>query len=344
MVLLRRKLVLISEVLTGNAIRSNVFFVPAVYPPANMYGNVPGYEGTVGGGAYDNQPIPAGGNAYASLCLCCSIPSLPEDVAQEAFKSFASSQCCYSEAPAKNGVITNMEVFNTYRYRLETFTESRSTEWATKPHEGELADFYTQTAPRPWEVQATPPSHFTNHTEEIRVPYTSSIQEINHGKKICPSQNVRQCVTCLCVCVCVCVCRCTECDQGMKECETCKGKLRVLTYIKLKVTFEDIMKTNIHALETLMTKDTFSSHFQVYPLLGFPNTAIVEASERLVREQQSKYTQNSRILQQRQTVELIPVTKVNYKWKGDSHVYYVYGNENKVSADNYPATCCCVIQ
>lgn len=45
---------------------------------------------------------------------------------------------------------------------------------------------------------------------------------------------------------------------------------------------------------------------------------------------------------QRQTVELIPVTKVQYKWKGDSHVYYVYGNENKVSAD-YPATCCCVI-
>uniref|UniRef100_A0A3Q3WR81 Ssu-2 homolog, tandem duplicate 1 n=1 Tax=Mola mola TaxID=94237 RepID=A0A3Q3WR81_MOLML len=291
-----------------------------------------------------------------------SIPSLPEDVAQEAFKSFASSQCCYSEAPAKNGVITNMEVFNTYRYRLETFTESRSTEWATKPHEGELADFYTQTAPRPWEVQATPPSHFTNHTEEIRVPYTSSIQDCNSchatGKIQCQQCNGsgfdKECWVCngsgtkndeSCS-----HCdgngkeRCTECDQGMKECETCKGKLRVLTYIKLKVTFEDIMKTNIHALETLMTKDTFSSHFQVYPLLGFPNTAIVEASERLVREQQSKYTQNSRILQQRQTVELIPVTKVNYKWKGDSHVYYVYGNENKVSADNYPATCCCVIQ
>lgn len=47
---------------------------------------------------------------------------------------------------------------------------------------GELADFYTQTAPRPWEVQATAPSLFTNHKEEIRVPYTSSI-------KVCPSNN-----------------------------------------------------------------------------------------------------------------------------------------------------------
>lgn len=45
----------------------------------------------------------------------CSIPSLSEDVAREAFKSFASSQCCYSKAPASDGVITNMEAFNTYR-------------------------------------------------------------------------------------------------------------------------------------------------------------------------------------------------------------------------------------
>lgn len=45
----------------------------------------------------------------------CSIPSLSEDVAREAFKSFASSQCCYSKAPASEGIITNMEAFNTYR-------------------------------------------------------------------------------------------------------------------------------------------------------------------------------------------------------------------------------------
>ncbi|CAB1415455.1 unnamed protein product, partial [Pleuronectes platessa] len=67
----------------------------------------------------------------------------------------------------------------------------------------------------------------------------------------------------------------------------------------------------------------------LYPLLGFPNPAISEASERLIKDHQSKYAQNSRILQQRQTVELIPITKVKYKWKGDSHKYLVYGNEHK---------------
>lgn len=44
-----------------------------------------------------------------------SIPSISEDTAREAFILFASSKCCYSAAPAKDGVITNMEAFNTYR-------------------------------------------------------------------------------------------------------------------------------------------------------------------------------------------------------------------------------------
>lgn len=44
---------------------------------------------------------------------------------------------------------------------------------------GEQADFYAQPAPRPWEVAATPPNLFINHTEEIHVPYTSSIQVIS---------------------------------------------------------------------------------------------------------------------------------------------------------------------
>lgn len=46
-----------------------------------------------------------------------SIPSITEDTAREAFALFASSKCCYSTAPAKDGVITSMEAFNTYRVR-----------------------------------------------------------------------------------------------------------------------------------------------------------------------------------------------------------------------------------
>uniref|UniRef100_A0A8C3AC93 Protein SSUH2 homolog n=1 Tax=Cyclopterus lumpus TaxID=8103 RepID=A0A8C3AC93_CYCLU len=238
-----------------------------------------------------------------------SIPTLSEDVAREAFKDYASSHCCYSKSPVNDGVITNMEPFNTFRYRLETFTESRQTEPAEKPFEGEEADFYTQPAPRPWEVQVTPPNLFTNHKEEIRVPYTSSIKVI-----VC----VR-----VCVCVCVCVSRTNNVEDYVVE---QNSGLKVDLH---KVSGKELFKNNQNLL---------------YPLIGFPNPAISEASERLIKDHQSKYAETSRILQQRQTVELIPITKVNYKWKGNSHLYFVYGNEQQVNADNYPATCCCVVQ
>ncbi|TWW62717.1 Protein SSUH2 -like protein [Takifugu flavidus] len=419
----------------------------AVYPPTSgpstsMYGNVPGYEGTLaGGGGYLPPPVPVEPVAPPQPGPApdnWSIPSLSEDVAREAFKSFASSQCCYSKAPASDGVITNMEAFNTYRseesygetpcsypfkncgcdrylcsgsplvvvrlpnstlysshktferwgiillwsttkqtlhtrrYRLETFTESRSTELANKPYEGEQADFYAQPAPRPWEVMATPPNLFTNHTEEIRVPYTSSVQDCSK----CHATGTVECEQCngsgydeQCW-----VCNgsgtsndqsCSHCDgkgrerckscsgQRMKECETCKGKRQLLTYIKLKVEWINHVGDHVENQTSGLNPDNLrsvhgkklfeDSQYLVYPLIGFPLQAISLASEHLVREHQSKYAQNSRILQQRQTVELVPITKVKYNWKSSSHVYYVFGNENQVNAENYPATCCCVI-
>ncbi|KAM3621367.1 uncharacterized protein V6R79_010321 [Siganus canaliculatus] len=341
-----------------------------------MFGSVPGYEDTVvGGGGYLPPPAPVEPVAPPHPGPApddWNISSLSEDVAREAFKSFASSHCCYSKAPANDGVITKMESYSTYRYRLETFTESRSTEWAHKPHEGEPADFYTQTAPRPWEIQATPPSLFTNHMQEIRVPYTSSIKECHdcratgampcdechgNGSKpcwVCNGSGTRDDENCH-------RCNgtgkdsCSDCDgRGNKECVTCRGKGQLLAYISLKVEWvnhvddhvvEQNSGLNIDDLRSVNGKELFkNSQYLLFPLIGFPNQNISEASERLVKEHQVKFSQSSRILQQRQTVELIPITKVNYKWKSDSHVYFVYGNENQVSADNYPATCCCVIQ
>ncbi|XP_019952039.1 protein SSUH2 homolog [Paralichthys olivaceus] len=348
----------------------------AMYPPlnapqANMFSNVPGYEGTVaGGGGYVPPPMPLQpvappqpGPVPDNWC----IPSLDENVAREAFKNFASSNCCYSDGPAKDGVITSMEPLNTFRYRLETFTESRSTEWAHKPHEGEPADFYTQTAPQPWEVPAVAPSLFTDHKQEIRVPYTSSIKDCHDchcsgtmpceecqgkGHKVCwaCNGNGETCATCNNTGQ----KSCGECDgRGTKNCTTCNGKRQLLTFIELKVEWTNHVEDHlveqsgglkVDDLRSVSGKELFKNNqYLLYPLLGFPNPAIAEASDRLIKDHQSKYSQNSRILQQRQTVELIPITKVNYKWEDDSHIYFVYGNENQVSADNYPATCCCVI-
>ncbi|XP_029288340.1 protein SSUH2 homolog [Cottoperca gobio] len=355
---------------------SAAMYPPPTAPMADMFGNVPGYEGTVaGGGGYLPPPMPIEPVAPPQpgpVPTDWSIPSLSEDVAREAFKGFVSSHCCYSKGPVNDGVITKMEPYNTYRYRLETFAESRSNEWAHKPHEGEPADFYTQTAPRPWEVPTTPPSLFTDHTEQIRVPYTSSIKDCHscHATgtmpcKECKGDGCKPCWVChgsgkkgddeCSSCNATGKERCRTCDgKGAKKCETCEGKRQLLTYINLKVEWtnhveDHLVQQNsgleVEDLRSVTGKELFKNNqYLLYPLLGFPNPAISEASDRMIRDHQSKYAQTSRILQQRQTVELIPITKVNYKWKSDSHDYLVYGNEHQISADNYPATCCCVIQ
>ncbi|XP_029359109.1 protein SSUH2 homolog isoform X2 [Echeneis naucrates] len=353
---------------------SAAMYPPPSAPPASMFNNVPGYEGLVaGGGGFLPPPMPLEpvappqpGPVPDNWC----IPSLTEDVARQAFKAYADSHCCYGSSPAENGLITSMEPFNTFRYRLETFTESRSTEWATRPYKGEQPDFYTQTAPRPWEVQANPPSLFTNHKQEIQVPFTSSIKDCHSchgtGEKPCEECHGNGYKPCW-------VCngsgakneenchhcngtgrdRCRNCDsRGSENCATCEGKRQLLTFIQLKVEWtnnieDHVVEQNsgldVSDLQSVSGKELFKNNqYLLYPLLGFPNQAIAEASDRLIKEHQSKYAQTSRILQQRQMVELIPITKVNYKWKDNSHVYYVYGNEHKISA-NYPDTCCCVI-
>ncbi|XP_024118655.1 protein SSUH2 homolog [Oryzias melastigma] len=265
-----------------------------------------------------------------------------------------------------------MEPCNTFRYRLETFTEYRSSEQARKPHEGEVADFYTQPAPQPWEVQATPTKFFTDEKKEIRVPFTSTVQDCSEcqakGKipcKKCDGKGYRACSLCdgsgrrddeVCShCSASGKDRCGSCSgTGQKKCELCDGKCRLLSYIKLKVEWtnhvdnlvvQDQSGLKSDCLQSVSGKELFkNSGFMAYPLLGFPNPAISDASERLTREHQSKYAQNSRILQQRQTVELIPVTKVNYKWKDHAYSFIVYGSERKVQADDYPDSCvCCVI-
>ncbi|KAJ0002672.1 hypothetical protein NQD34_007821 [Periophthalmus magnuspinnatus] len=351
---------------------TNAVYPPPSAPPADMFGNVPGYEG-IGGGGYLPPPVPLEpiippqpGPSPDEW----TIPSITEDEAHEAFKSFASGHCCWSSAPAKDGVITNMQHFNTYRYRLETFTESRSTEWAQKPHEGETADFYTQPAPRPWEIAAPPPSHFTNHMENIRVPFTSSIKECYNCRALgtlpcdtCRGDGKKPCWVCngagtrgeenCSHCNGTGTDRCDKCSgRGTKDCDICKGKRQLLAYINLKVEWKNNTEDHVvhqesgldpNDLQSVHGKELFkNNNYLLYPLVGFPNQSISEASDRMIRDHQTKYAQSSRILQQRQTVELIPISKVTYKWKGDSHIFYVYGNERYVSAD-YPATCCCVI-
>ncbi|KAK5863740.1 hypothetical protein PBY51_000749 [Eleginops maclovinus] len=346
-------------------------------PPASMFDSMPGYEGTVagGGGGFLPPPMPAfpvpqpeSGPQQPSW----NIPSITEDTAREAFVLFASSKCCYSSAPAKDGVITRMDAFNTYRYRLETFTESRSTEWTHEPYRGQPVDAFAQPPPGPWDIPAKAPTFFVDDKQTMKVPYTSSTKPCH----ICVGMGRRPCKDCAGAGNKVCwVCngsgfrhgddRCHHCSgrgrencshcqgQGAMQCNTCLGKQQLLVYINLSVKWTNNSENYVVEQSSGLQADNLSkvsgkelfrdTQYLVYPLVGFPDPTVVNAAQRLVHDHQGKYSRTSRILQQRQTIELIPVTKVTYSWKGKSNIYFVYGNEFTVNADNYPATCCCAI-
>ncbi|KAB5537120.1 hypothetical protein PHYPO_G00115180 [Pangasianodon hypophthalmus] len=344
---------------------------PLLYGMQTPTNPVPGYEG-IGGGFLPPPPIQPMPTPDSQPAHDWSIPALTKEEAQEVFHNFATSDCCYSSGPATDGVITNMEQFNTYRYRLETYTESRKTEWATKPYEGQPLTAYTQIAPNPWEVPVQVPAMFTNSTQDVKVPYTESVKPCDtccaSGKcqcTKCHGSKTKQCYMCrgsgkaaegqVCAkCNGTGEMKCPDCSgQGTTECDTCKGKKKLLMYIKLTVEWKNnvddyvveqssgLEKNKLDAVTgKKLLKDT---KFMVYPLNGFPEMNVAQASDRMIREHHSKFSQTSRIIQQQQSVELIPITKVTYRWQEKDYIYFVYGTELKVKAIDYPATCCCTI-
>ncbi|TRY64938.1 hypothetical protein DNTS_024625 [Danionella cerebrum] len=372
-------------------------------PPGNMFDPIPGYEGTVagGGGGYLPPPMPSVPMPVPEQAPTSDwhIPSISEERAREAFATYVSSKCCYSSGPVQDGVVTNMESFNTYRYRLETFTESRSTEWSQEPYTGQPVDAGIQLAPGPWDIPAQQPAFFQDQKKSIRVPFTSSVKVwllntlgnvtqltvtlvLEWGKNPArPAQeletiSVNGFFTIVVYEQKVCwVCngsghrqsddRCTHCNgvgrencsscsgNGSINCDECHGKRQLFVFINLNVKWsteredfvaQDSSGLKVEKLGNVSGKELFKdSHYMVYPVMGFPDVLVAQASERMVRDHQAKFAQSARILQQRQIIELIPITKVNYAWKGKNYMYYVYGNEFEVNADDYPATCCCSV-
>ncbi|KAK7137277.1 hypothetical protein R3I93_017379 [Phoxinus phoxinus] len=344
----------------------------ATAPPADLMPVVPGYE-SLGpnvippsdfGSAQPQAPYRAPERRF-------DIPAISEELAQEAFTKYVSSKCCYGSKPAREMVFTDLQSLNTYRYRLETFTESRTTEWDSEPYNGQVVDGFG-VAPGPWSIPVPIPSLFKDCEKAVRVPHTSTVKGchscLNLGRSACGrcvNSGRTRCGSCSgtgwtqssdrqrCM-----MCRgsgmikCHSCGGvGSITCKTCKGQGKLLCFIKLKVTW----KNNIHvavidkrsgfpveyldqiAGEKLLT-DMAS---MVYPVVGFPDSSVNAASESAVREHQAQFSTTCHILQQRQTIELIPITRVHYTWNEKTYIYFVYGIEHKVYTKDYPAKCCC---
>nr|XP_057929193.1 protein SSUH2 homolog isoform X2 [Doryrhamphus excisus] len=325
-------------------------------PPVDMFDNMPIFGNTVvGGGGFVPNSLPMHptpqpqSEAYQQQWNFCRIPFINETTAREAIALWASSNCSYDFVP-KDGVIVSMEAFNTYRYRLETFTESRSTEWSHEPYNGQPVDAYAQPPPGPWDIAAEPPVYFVDGQQIIRLPYTSFLKSCH----VCEGMGQKPCNDCDRTRDCMRMKNCRHCQgQGFMECPTCKGRQQLLVYINLTVKWtnnrddcvvEQPGGLKVHNLHQVSGMELFrDSRCLVYPVLGFPVPAVVNASQRLVSEHQYNFSLMTRILQQRQVIELIPVTKVTYSWEEKKNILFVSGTELEVCADNHPPGSCCTL-
>ncbi|XP_074861403.1 protein SSUH2 homolog [Carettochelys insculpta] len=349
-------------------------------PPAYAMDDVSGYEGTaLGDGGGKHLPPPSnlvtdrGGGHHPPAQTHWNIPSVSEGEAREALIQYAARKCCYSSAPAKEMVFRTLQPFNTYRYRLETFTESRSSEWKTTPYRGEFVDsFLTGPAPLPWDIQVEVPAMFTDSITRVKVPHTSSLKGCHschcsgtvrctkcHGKGkvqcwICDGSGKRMSNDRCTHCNGSGRSRCTSCSgSGHKTCKTCAGRGQLLYYIELQVKWQNNIFEYVADQRSGFPADLFKEvtgqkmfvdeQSMVTPVVNFPDASISQASQNAVVQHHTQFASTSRLLRQRHTIELIPVTKVEYEWQGKLYSYYVYGDENKVYAENYPKKCCCSI-
>ncbi|XP_042311867.1 protein SSUH2 homolog isoform X3 [Sceloporus undulatus] len=262
-------------------------------------------------------------------------------------------------------------------YRLETFTETRETCVASEFYNGGFVDSSAVAPPpAPWEIMVDPPPLFTDCEMHLPIPHSYSVENCPNCKgcgaircQSCEGTGKKKCSACggsgtntlegdnICSwCSGTGDSHCFSCrSNGWLKCYRCSGNGVLLFHTELTITW----KNNI--LEHLADKDPnfpiyllqeatgeeilCDENFSVFPIIDFPETSIEDYSRACIEQHRMQLALGSvhHILKQKQTIELVPLTKVEYEWKGKLYSFYVFGKENKVYTKGYPAKCCCSV-
>jgi len=310
-----------------------------------------------------------------------TVVNLTDQQARSALLSFVATHCCYGTGAAKQMRITSMEYVPAHHYELQTFTEKRETNWSYAPHKGIDIDSATSgRAPLPWEVDEPPISMFKDEVRVVTVPHTGVVKTCHKcrggGGMTCGECYGKGWVRCLhchgdsyqtdgggglgrdrCY-----YCQhskhghghmeCEKCQaKGKVSCATCEGTAHIRSFIQLSISWRVVTAEHIvtkHNIpENLVRNASGQVAFEeeqpkVFPVDAFKDEVIKMASAQLVASHASKFP-DEKILRQRHQVRVVPVTKVNYEWKGRSRSFYVYGYENKVHMpgnSSYPQAYC----
>ncbi|XP_059186096.1 protein SSUH2 homolog isoform X1 [Centropristis striata] len=353
-------------------------------PPPGWLDDVHGYQGHKGGeGDNPLYPPPPAYNPQPELnrntvVPDVRVPTVSEDVAREALLKFVESKWRYSSKPARNLTFKELRPVTVYRYRLETYTETRTSAWQFESYNGQPVDGpQFGMSPPPWDIPMSLPQRYTDSVQKVRVPHSSFVKPCHkcngcgrtrcthcfgRGQKRCfschgsgykrrPGNHNRssgrtRCTSCSgrgCK-------RCISCHgQGYKTCTVCHGSQSLLHFIQLTVTWKNDISDFIPDRQPdfpdkkfeKVTGDPFfvDESILVYPIQGFPDQEICDVSTKLINEHLNRFSTTSRILQQRQTIELVPLTHAYYTYSGKDYSFFVYGVENKVFAAKYPTAC-----
>ncbi|XP_040850881.1 protein SSUH2 homolog [Ochotona curzoniae] len=351
-------------------------------PPAELLERPPGYHWLPQASEFGRQQVffppletparPPGQRSW-SWFLGHRVPVVTEEVARDALLSFVSSKCCYGHAAAGDLIIRELKQQSLCRYRLETFSESRVSEWTFQPFTSHAVDGPQKgPSPRLWDIKVQVPPMFQEDTKKLQVPHSSLVKECHkchgrgrykcsccHGAGLvrCPAccgskrrarQPARRCPRCSGTGR----RRCSTCSgSGSKTCATCKGERKLLHSIQLVIAwknslFEFVSQPRLSCPRELLAKAKGESLFKdedvmVYPIVDFPVPEIARASQRGIAEHSAALGSRARILQQRQTIELVPLTEVHYWYQGKDGVYYICGTDHQVHVEDYPQRHCC---
>lgn len=125
--------------------------------------------------------------------------ALSHEEARKVFLEEVSTHCCYGKDPATKCKIESITPSDALHYKLESFSENRTTKWTHKPYRGTPVDGPMFGAPPPpWDIDVRFDHMFQNKVVSVEVPHTS---------------NVQTCYGCH--------------GHGHVECSRCRGKRRI---------------------------------------------------------------------------------------------------------------------
>ncbi|KAL5014504.1 hypothetical protein ScPMuIL_008774 [Solemya velum] len=276
------------------------------------------------------DPVPLISPEYSDMA------HLSEESCRDAIISFAQSMTCYGTGAAKEMYIQGTIGLTSFHYVLETFTETRSTGYVYTPYRGGPVDGPENgEPPKPWAILCGPDCNFENQTKLIEVPHTSYLTTCFN----CEGRGWNTCGRCY--------------GRGRVRCRSCHGNGRRAVFRdghrhhetchfcsgRGNRSFPECIFLSIIVFPKCLRHIWCLLTSQVSPMTDFSVPEINQHSVQLVNDHNKSWPM-SRKLQQRQQLRAVPVTECAYRWKDHNTRFWIYGDNKRVHAPDYPQQCC----